>query len=75
MHRFPLNVFFVFFYRAQYTVLVPALWKTEVQDWELKCMNSLVLDESQHREMSGKTTTRLNIVMNRNEDIKKEHCR
>ncbi|XP_073328473.1 uncharacterized protein [Pagrus major] len=33
---------------AQYTVLVPALWRTEVQDWELKCMNSLVLDESHH---------------------------
>ncbi|XP_070828986.1 TBC1 domain family member 10B [Chaetodon trifascialis] len=34
---------------AQYAVLVPALWNTEVQDWELKCMNSLVLDESHHR--------------------------
>ncbi|XP_005449415.1 TBC1 domain family member 10B [Oreochromis niloticus] len=34
---------------AQYTVLVPALWNTEVQDWELKCMNSLELDES-HNE-------------------------
>ncbi|XP_042352554.1 uncharacterized protein si:ch211-266k8.4 [Plectropomus leopardus] len=33
---------------AQYSVLVPALWNTEVQDWELKCMNSLVLDESHH---------------------------
>ncbi|XP_028264189.1 TBC1 domain family member 10B isoform X2 [Parambassis ranga] len=33
---------------AQYPVLVPALWNTEVQDWELKCMNNLVLDESQH---------------------------
>ncbi|XP_040894084.1 rab GTPase-activating protein 1 [Toxotes jaculatrix] len=33
---------------AKYTVLVPALWDTEVQDWELKCMNSLVLDESHH---------------------------
>ncbi|KAM7002936.1 TBC1 domain family member 12 isoform 2-T2 [Tautogolabrus adspersus] len=33
---------------AQYTVLVPALWNTEVQDWELKCMDSLVLDESHH---------------------------
>ncbi|XP_033181156.1 USP6 N-terminal-like protein isoform X2 [Mastacembelus armatus] len=33
---------------AQYTVLVPALWDTEVQDWELKCMNRLVLDESHH---------------------------
>ncbi|XP_068459343.1 carabin isoform X2 [Clinocottus analis] len=33
---------------AQYAVLIPALWKTDVQDWELKCMNSLVLDESHH---------------------------
>ncbi|XP_054476518.1 carabin [Anoplopoma fimbria] len=33
---------------AQYAVLVPALWNTEVQDWELKCMNSLVLEESHH---------------------------
>ncbi|KAF7663202.1 hypothetical protein LDENG_00216570, partial [Lucifuga dentata] len=33
---------------AQYTVLVPALWNTEVQDWEIKCMNSLVLDETHH---------------------------
>ncbi|XP_038562722.1 carabin-like isoform X1 [Micropterus salmoides] len=38
MLRVPVDV-------AQYTVLVPALWKTEVQDWELKCMNSLVLEE------------------------------
>uniref|UniRef100_A0AAZ1Y3E9 Rab-GAP TBC domain-containing protein n=1 Tax=Oreochromis aureus TaxID=47969 RepID=A0AAZ1Y3E9_OREAU len=46
---------------AQYTVLVPALWNTEVQDWELKCMNSLELDES-HNEpkagCSGITSTR-----------------
>ncbi|TNN73982.1 hypothetical protein EYF80_015803 [Liparis tanakae] len=34
--------------KAQYAVLIPALWNTEVQDWELKCMNSLVLDESHH---------------------------
>lgn len=33
---------------AQYAVLVPALWSTEIQDWEIKCMNSLVLDETQH---------------------------
>lgn len=33
---------------AQYTVLIPALWNTEVQDWELKCMNNLVLDERLH---------------------------
>ncbi|XP_035980451.1 rab GTPase-activating protein 1 [Fundulus heteroclitus] len=39
---------------AQYTVLVSALWKTEVQDWELKCMNSLVLDESHHEPTAEK---------------------
>ncbi|XP_005928425.1 TBC1 domain family member 12 isoform X2 [Haplochromis burtoni] len=39
---------------AQYTVLVPALWNTEVQDWELKCMNSLELDES-HNEPKAVT--------------------
>uniref|UniRef100_A0A1A7WS37 Uncharacterized protein n=2 Tax=Iconisemion striatum TaxID=60296 RepID=A0A1A7WS37_9TELE len=39
--RVPVNV-------AQYTVLVPALWNTEVHDWELKCMKSLVLDERHH---------------------------
>ncbi|XP_029993303.1 rab GTPase-activating protein 1 [Sphaeramia orbicularis] len=33
---------------AQYTVLIPALWNTELQDWELKCMNNLVLDETHH---------------------------
>ncbi|XP_034033101.1 TBC1 domain family member 10A [Thalassophryne amazonica] len=31
---------------AHYMVLVPALWNTEVQDWELKCMVGLVLDET-----------------------------
>lgn len=31
---------------AQYVVLIAALWSTEVQDWELKCMNNLVLDET-----------------------------
>ncbi|XP_014900705.1 uncharacterized protein LOC106955196 isoform X1 [Poecilia latipinna] len=39
---------------ARYTVLVSALWKTEVQDWELKCMNSLVLDESHHEPETEK---------------------
>ncbi|KAF3689195.1 USP6 N-terminal-like protein Related to the N-terminus of tre [Channa argus] len=38
---------------AKYTVLVPAVWVTEVQDWELKCMNSLVLDESHHEPKAG----------------------
>ncbi|XP_034390497.1 TBC1 domain family member 2A isoform X2 [Cyclopterus lumpus] len=37
---------------AQYAVLIPALWNTEVQDWELKCMSSLVLDESHHGPVS-----------------------
>uniref|UniRef100_A0A3P9H2K9 Small G protein signaling modulator 3 n=1 Tax=Oryzias latipes TaxID=8090 RepID=A0A3P9H2K9_ORYLA len=31
---------------AQYSTFVPALWRLEVQDWELKCLNSLVLDEN-----------------------------
>ncbi|KAI4825436.1 hypothetical protein KUCAC02_021116, partial [Chaenocephalus aceratus] len=42
---------------AQYSVLVPALWNTEVQDWELKCINSLVLDESHHGPNAGTTHT------------------
>ncbi|XP_038164631.1 TBC1 domain family member 10B [Cyprinodon tularosa] len=48
---------------AQYTVLVSALWQTEVQDWELKCMNSLVLDDGRHeseeklQQMSSKAAT------------------
>ncbi|KAL6107288.1 uncharacterized protein ACO6RY_10958 [Pungitius sinensis] len=33
---------------SKYAVFIPALWNTEVQDWELKCMSSLVLDESHH---------------------------
>ncbi|KAA0724485.1 Carabin TBC1 domain family member 10C [Triplophysa tibetana] len=30
---------------SQYRVLIAALWNTEVQEWELNCMNRLVLDE------------------------------
>uniref|UniRef100_A0A8D3B177 Si:ch211-266k8.4 n=1 Tax=Scophthalmus maximus TaxID=52904 RepID=A0A8D3B177_SCOMX len=41
---------------AKYTVLVPALWNTEVQDWEIKCMNSLVLDDGARTEQ-GETQT------------------
>lgn len=53
-----ISVFPCFFdRRAQYSVLVPALWKTEVQDWELKCMNSLVLDESHHGPKAGTAHT------------------
>uniref|UniRef100_A0AAQ4PCT3 Si:ch211-266k8.4 n=1 Tax=Gasterosteus aculeatus aculeatus TaxID=481459 RepID=A0AAQ4PCT3_GASAC len=33
---------------SKYAVFIPALWNTEVQDWELKCMSGLVLDESHH---------------------------
>ncbi|XP_045544325.1 carabin isoform X3 [Salmo salar] len=32
---------------AQHCVLLPALWSTEVQEWEIKCMNSLVLEETE----------------------------
>lgn len=47
----------IFIHRAQYTVLVPALWATEAQDWELKCMNSLVLDDGHHGPKAGTTQT------------------
>ncbi|XP_056595244.1 carabin isoform X2 [Triplophysa dalaica] len=30
---------------SQYRVLITALWNTDVQEWELNCMNRLVLDE------------------------------
>lgn len=42
---------------SKYTVLIPALWNTEVQDWELKCMSSLVLDESHHGPKEEKCET------------------
>ncbi|CAL8263351.1 unnamed protein product [Merluccius merluccius] len=47
--RVPVNI-------AQYSVLMPALWSTEVQDWELKCMNSLVLDDTLHGPKTGTCT-------------------
>ncbi|KAL4622800.1 carabin-like isoform X1 [Arapaima gigas] len=31
---------------AQHCVLIQALWNTEVQEWEVDCMNSLVLEEA-----------------------------
>ncbi|TRY54522.1 hypothetical protein DNTS_033390 [Danionella cerebrum] len=31
---------------SQHCVLIPALWSTDVQDWEINCMNNLVLDEA-----------------------------
>ncbi|XP_015193685.1 TBC1 domain family member 10A isoform X2 [Lepisosteus oculatus] len=30
---------------SRYSALVPALWNTEVQEWEIDCMHSLVLEE------------------------------
>ncbi|XP_051976117.1 TBC1 domain family member 10B [Xyrauchen texanus] len=31
---------------SQHRVLIPALWNTEVQEWEINCMNCLVLEET-----------------------------
>ncbi|XP_076878251.1 uncharacterized protein LOC143527142 isoform X2 [Brachyhypopomus gauderio] len=31
---------------SRYCVLVPALWSIEVQEWEINCMNSLILEET-----------------------------
>nr|XP_019959712.1 PREDICTED: EVI5-like protein [Paralichthys olivaceus] len=56
---------------AKYTVLVPALWNTEVQDWEIKCMNSLVLDESHHgskTDMCEKQTASTSIQIREDEE-------
>ncbi|XP_013888377.1 uncharacterized protein si:ch211-266k8.4 isoform X2 [Austrofundulus limnaeus] len=50
---------------AQYTVFAPALWRAELQDWELKCLNNLVLDEGHHgpepeeREKQKTTSTQV----------------
>ncbi|XP_066556522.1 carabin isoform X2 [Amia ocellicauda] len=39
---------------SRHSALVPALWTTEVQDWEIECMRSLVLEED--REEPGPET-------------------
>uniref|UniRef100_A0A8C1JKB6 Si:ch211-266k8.4 n=1 Tax=Cyprinus carpio TaxID=7962 RepID=A0A8C1JKB6_CYPCA len=31
---------------SQHRVLIPALWDTDVQEWEINCMNRLVLEEA-----------------------------
>ncbi|KAI4881269.1 hypothetical protein NFI96_033788 [Prochilodus magdalenae] len=31
---------------SQYSVLIPALWSTEVQEWEINCMNRVILEET-----------------------------
>ncbi|XP_064169603.1 TBC1 domain family member 10A [Anguilla rostrata] len=48
---------------SQHCVLVPALWGTEVQEWEIDCMNGLVLEETgegrhQQEKESGPSTPR-----------------
>ncbi|KAL0968553.1 hypothetical protein UPYG_G00268390 [Umbra pygmaea] len=40
---------------SQHSILLPALWNTEVQDWEIKCMNRLVLEEADEGHDQGKT--------------------
>ncbi|XP_067236045.1 TBC1 domain family member 9 isoform X2 [Chanodichthys erythropterus] len=35
---------------SQHRVLIPALWNTDVQEWEINCMNSLVLEEAGGRQ-------------------------
>lgn len=39
---------------SQYRVLITALWNTEVQEWELNCMNRLVLEEMSEGQDSEK---------------------
>ncbi|KAL7862607.1 hypothetical protein SRHO_G00115910 [Serrasalmus rhombeus] len=39
---------------AQYSVLIPALWSTEVQEWEISCMNSVILEETAAEPSSEK---------------------
>ncbi|XP_036423827.1 carabin [Colossoma macropomum] len=39
---------------AQYSVLIPALWSTEVQEWEISCMNSVILEETAEGQSTEK---------------------
>ncbi|XP_046706121.1 uncharacterized protein si:ch211-266k8.4 isoform X2 [Silurus meridionalis] len=50
---------------SQYRVLIPALWSTEVQEWEITCMNRLILeetDEGHDAESSRNSPTSLSCV-------------
>ncbi|KAG9271971.1 TBC1 domain family member 10B-like [Astyanax mexicanus] len=40
---------------SQYSVLIPALWSTEVQEWEINCMNSVILEEMTESHETEKT--------------------
>lgn len=39
---------------SQHRVLIPALWNTDVQEWEINCMNRLVLEEAGGGQDEGK---------------------
>ncbi|KAL6480861.1 hypothetical protein MHYP_G00118940 [Metynnis hypsauchen] len=39
---------------AQYSVLIPALWSTEVQEWEISCMNRVILEETAEEQSTEK---------------------
>ncbi|KTF91687.1 hypothetical protein cypCar_00040169 [Cyprinus carpio] len=39
---------------SQHRVLIPALWDTDVQEWEINCMNRLVLEEASGGQDEGK---------------------
>ncbi|KTG05961.1 hypothetical protein cypCar_00018116 [Cyprinus carpio] len=39
---------------SQHRVLIPALWNTDVQEWEINCMNRLVLEEAIGGQDEGK---------------------
>lgn len=47
---------FVYVSSSQHRVLIPALWNTDVQEWEINCMNSLVLEEASGGQDEGKQT-------------------
>uniref|UniRef100_A0A673IKX3 Carabin-like n=2 Tax=Sinocyclocheilus rhinocerous TaxID=307959 RepID=A0A673IKX3_9TELE len=38
---------------SQHRVLIPALWNTDVQEWEINCMNRLVLEEADGGQDEG----------------------
>ncbi|XP_687788.6 uncharacterized protein si:ch211-266k8.4 [Danio rerio] len=47
---------------CHHRVLIPALWSTDLQEWEINCMNSLVLEEldsTQDEEKANKENTKI----------------
>ncbi|XP_062856182.1 uncharacterized protein LOC134319112 [Trichomycterus rosablanca] len=41
---------------SEYRVLIPAVWSTEVQEWEINCMNSLILEETAEEHHTERTS-------------------